>query len=109
MACIMILLRECILWLPSMLVITKERAREVLGEELISESLGEYIAMALLLVHERSKGDDSFWAPYIAILPTAEEVGQSFVWSDEEMALLEGSGLVDATRSFQAGRPCSLS
>lgn len=83
------------------LVLTKQQARETLGADVVTEQMGEYIALALLLVHERAKGPRSFWAPYIDVLPTADEVGQSFLWPEEELALLTGSQALDATRSMQ--------
>lgn len=92
---------EAVVQVPMRLVMTKEKAARELGAQVI-DPLGEYIALALFLVHERAKGDASLWRAYIDLLPSAEEVGQSFVWSDDELALLEGSQLVDSTRSFQA-------
>jgi histone-lysine N-methyltransferase SETD3 len=56
----------------------------------------------VLLIGERSLGEKSFWAPYIGILPTAEEVGQSWLWDEDDLAFLEGSGLVAATASLRA-------
>ncbi|CAE6920791.1 LSMT-L [Symbiodinium natans] len=55
--------------------------------------MSEYPAIALQLIHERFvMKEDSFWAPYIAVLPSTEEVGASFSWSDEELnTLLNGS------------------
>lgn len=41
---------------------------------MITEDLSEYIAIALLAVHEKAKGKDSFWSSYIGVLPTVEEV-----------------------------------
>lgn len=41
---------------------------------MITEDLSEYIAIALLLVHEKAKGKESFWSSYIGILPTVEDV-----------------------------------
>jgi len=52
-------------------------------------------------VHERAKGDASLWRAYIDLLPTGEEVGQSFVWTDDELELLDGSPVLVSTRSFQ--------
>ena len=34
--------------------------------------MSEHIAIALLLIHERAKGDDSFFSPYLDVLPTIE-------------------------------------
>ena len=66
-----ILQGEAIVKIPSSLVMTKRTAQQTLGREMVPDSLGEYLALALLLIHERSLGADSVWAPYIDILPTA--------------------------------------
>ena len=82
-------------------VMTKERAQAVLGRQMVPDSMGEYIAIALLLMHERLQGEACFWRPYIDLLPTTEEVGCSFTWADEELDFLDGSAAVDAARSLQ--------
>ena len=91
---------EPLVKIPMKLVMTKEKAARELGAQII-DPLGEYIAIALFLVHERAKGDSSLWRAYIDLLPTTEDVGQSFTWSEEELTLLEGSPVLASTRSFQ--------
>ena len=59
---------------------TKLKAQQILGVRVIPDEMGEYIALALLLVHERAKGASSFWAPYIDVLPDIDEVGPSYAW-----------------------------
>jgi hypothetical protein len=93
---------EPLLEIPTKLVMTKARAQEIFGRRVIPDEMGEYIALALLLVHERAKGADSFFAPYIDVLPDIDEVGPSYAWQEDELALLQGSGALAATRSFQA-------
>lgn len=89
--------------IPEKVCITLRTAREELGEDVIGTSIGEHEGMALLLMRERALGDESFWAPYIGVLPqTAEEVSASWTWSDEELRLLEGSAAVTEAREFQA-------
>jgi [ribulose-bisphosphate carboxylase]-lysine N-methyltransferase len=83
---------------PGELIMTKDVAERVLPFSI--GDVGEYLALALLLMYERARGDESFWAPYIEILPTAEEVGQTWLWSDEDLAKLEGSNVVDDTASL---------
>lgn len=46
------------------------------GADVITDDLSEYIAIALLLVSERAKGDESFWKSYIGVLPTVEDVSR---------------------------------
>lgn len=93
---------EEIVKIPTKLIMTKETAQQVLGPRVVPEAMGEYLALALLLMHEASLGDASFWAAYVSILPTAEEVGQTWTWPDEELRLLEGSGIVESTASLKA-------
>lgn len=40
-------------------------------------------------------------APYINVLPSSQEVNPTLIWSDEDMALLDNSPLVAATRSLR--------
>jgi histone-lysine N-methyltransferase SETD3 len=56
--------------------------------------MSDYAAIALHLIAEKNDGDDSFWAPYIAVLPTADEIGCSALWEKEELEqFLDGSPL----------------
>jgi hypothetical protein len=93
---------ENIVRVPSELVMTREAAQRVLGPSVIPDSLNEYLAIAMLLMHERALGDASFWAAYIQLLPTTEDVGQTWTWSDEELGMLTGSGILDSTASLKA-------
>jgi len=87
---------------PSKLLLTRKTAQRELGSSIVPDSLNEYLALALLLIHERSLGQQSFWASYIRILPTAEEVGQTWLWNEDDLALLEGSGILASTASLRA-------
>lgn len=89
--------------IPLSLCLTKAAARRELGKTHIPAGTSEYIAIALLLIHERYiKKEASFWFPYINILPDTEEVNPSYCWSDDEIMQLEGSPAVLSTRSLQA-------
>ena len=93
---------ESILTVPPQCLMTKTAAARVLGARVVPDSMGEYVAIAMLLIHERSLGASSFWAPYIGILPTVEEVGQTWTWEEEDLAMLKGSGVLAATDSLRA-------
>ena len=69
-----ILQGEPVMQINMKFVLTKERAQAVLGREAVPDAMGEYIAIALLLMHERLQGAASFWGPYVELLPTTEEV-----------------------------------
>lgn len=88
--------------IPSSVIMTREVAAKVLGPRVVSPDLNEYLALALLLMHEKARGSDSFWAPYIELLPTTEDVGQTWTWEEDDLKLLTGSSVLDATASLKA-------
>ena len=91
-----------LLKIPLDLCLTKSSARKALGKEVLSEEINEYLAIALQLIQEKYVlGESSFWAPYIGVLPETDEVNPTFTWSDEDLAFLEGSPVIAATRSLQ--------
>jgi hypothetical protein len=47
----------------------------------------------LFLVEQRLKGRDSFWFPYIQLLPTETEMSTPLWFNDEELAYLKGTNL----------------
>ncbi|CAM9583301.1 unnamed protein product, partial [Ectocarpus fasciculatus] len=87
--------------LPIDLLLTKDAAKKEFGADVITEDLSEYIAIALLAVHEKAKGKDSFWSSYIGVLPTVEEVYPTYLWAEEDLTLLEGSPVIAATESMR--------
>lgn len=49
------------------------------------------MVMALFVAYERQRGDASFYAPYIRLLPSTIKV--PFFYDQEDMAYLAGSGM----------------
>jgi hypothetical protein len=91
-----------LLKIPLKLCFTKSSARKAIGKDVLPEDINEYLAVALQLIQERYVlGENSFWAPYIGVLPETEEVNPTFTWSDEDLVFLEGSPVIAATRSLQ--------
>lgn len=91
-----------LLKIPYDLCITRKSARKALGKDALQEGLNEYLAMACQLIHEKYVlGEESFFAPYIGVLPEVEDVNPTFTWPDEDLAFLEGSPVVAATKSLQ--------
>lgn len=84
---------------PFEVVLTKERALEEIPE--LPENANEYIAIATLLIQERSKGEASFWKPYFDVLPKDEDLIPLFRWTEEDMELLKGSPCQGAARSLR--------
>ena len=75
-------------------------------EFLQKEAPNQYVAMALALVFERSRGAESWFAPYIAALPAVEEPPRNlFYWTEQQLAL--AFGVVDTDDgAFEATFRC---
>lgn len=61
--------------------------------------------LALGLLHEFSKGEAGDFWPYLAILPSADDmVGQPLLWSDDELSTrFAGSHLCETVRAVKSG------
>ena len=91
-----------LLKIPLDLCMTRRSARKALGRDALPEDINEYLAMACQLIREKYvMGEDSFYAPYMGVLPEVEEVNPTFTWPDEDLDFLRGSPIVAATRSLQ--------
>jgi hypothetical protein len=88
--------------IPMKLCMTKAAARKALGKDAIASGINEYLAIACHLIREKFvMRERSFWKPYIDVLPDVNEVSPTFTWSDEDLAFLEGSPVIAATKSMQ--------
>jgi hypothetical protein len=90
-----------LLKIPMKICLTRKSARKALGKDAIQNGMNEYLALACQLIHERSLGEESYYAPYMGVLPRTDEVNPTFTWSDDDLAFLEGSPVIAATRSLQ--------
>lgn len=90
-----------LLAIPMKLCITIDSARETFGDEIITNGMNEYLAIALQLIHERNLGEKSFYSSYLAVLPETAEVNPTFAWPDDDLEFLAGSPVVAATLSLQ--------
>ncbi len=104
-----ILPESLVLFVPRRFIMTSEVARASSIGRAITDSRVElrskHSYIAAYLLQERDKGADSFWAPYIAILPKQFDSVPLF-FNDEELSWLEGSFTVgkvaDRIESLQA-------
>lgn len=94
-----ILQGETLFEVPFSVVMTKDAALRQFPE--FSDDVNEYVAIATLLISEREKGPDSFWAPYLDVLPSDEELIPLFRWPDEDVEVLKGSPVVPAAQSLR--------
>jgi hypothetical protein len=91
-----------IIKIPIKLCITKQTARQTLGNDVVTSTMNEYIAMALQLVYEKFIQQDlSKWRDYINVLPEINEVNPTFTWNDDDLNFLQGSPVIAATKSMQ--------
>lgn len=89
---------DILAWAELSLLLDKGKAVDVWGS--LVEGLSDRVAVALLLIHERFvKGESSTWQTYIRSLPgfDGDVSGPSFLWSEEELQLLEGSDCAGAS------------
>jgi len=61
-------------------------------------SMNEYDKLAIFLIRERSKGDKSFWKPYLDTLPKENDLKLIFRWKMSDMIFLKGSKISLATK-----------
>lgn len=88
--------------IPIKLCITKQTARQTLGNHIVTSNMNEYIAMALQLIYEKFiQFDQSTWKDYINVLPEINEVNPTFTWNDDDLNFLQGSPVIAATKSMQ--------
>eukprot|EP00981_Chlorochromonas_danica_P001507 scaffold326_cov169-Ochromonas_danica.AAC.8 len=92
---------ELMMTIPLDLCLTKANAQLAFGQDIITDEMDEYIAIALLLMHETLKGSQSRWKPYFDILPTIENVYPSYMWKEEELEMLKGSPVYHASKSLR--------
>jgi histone-lysine N-methyltransferase SETD3 len=93
---------EELLKIPLALCISKRSARKTMGTDILPPAINEYLAMACQLIHEKYvMGEKSFYQAYMDVLPEVNEVNPTFTWSDEDLAFLDGSPVIAATKSMQ--------
>lgn len=91
-----------LLRVPLSLCVTKAAARAVLGRDALPGDINEYLAMACFLMREKfARAEQSWWKPYMDVLPDVNEVSPTFLWSDEDLDFLQGSPVIAATKSMQ--------
>ncbi|XP_057777210.1 ribulose-1,5 bisphosphate carboxylase/oxygenase large subunit N-methyltransferase, chloroplastic isoform X2 [Salvia miltiorrhiza] len=65
----------------------------------LCSGLKPWISVALLLLRERLKGDDSKWKHYLDVLPQATD--STIYWSEEELLEIQGTQLLSTTLSVK--------
>ncbi|KAG5023670.1 hypothetical protein AAZX31_07G211900 [Glycine max] len=88
---------EVVLQVPKRLWINPDAvAASEIGK--VCSGLKPWLAVALFLIRERSRSD-SLWKHYFSILP--KETDSTIYWSEEELSELQGTQLLNTTRSVK--------
>lgn len=74
--------------IPFKLMITEPLVRKHYPE---LSSLSSRAVMSLFLSNEWQKGKDSFWSPYLAVIPN--RIMTSMMFNDDDMEILQGTNL----------------
>ncbi|EME28868.1 ribulose-1,5-bisphosphate carboxylase/oxygenase small subunit N-methyltransferase I [Galdieria sulphuraria] len=94
-------LGEKVLEIPEKLMFTRKLALETFPTSIIASIEDEYVSIGLLLLYEKAKGFDSFFKPYLDILPTLDELNPLFLWSNKDLDLLQGSPTLSACEQLR--------
>lgn len=86
---------EKIIEIPANIIITEKNDFFNLSNY---SSLNEYDKIAIFLIRERSKGDKSYWKPYLDTLPVENDLKLVFRWKFSDLAFLQGSKIILATK-----------
>lgn len=106
---------------PGETIIRLPRRHVLTLEEVRSSELGQFLDaedriddprtyLSAFLLHERERGEGSFWKPFLDILPQSFPT-HPFYFEEHELALLEGSwsrGMVEFQRKILADRYAHL-
>lgn len=100
--------REAFLYVPFKLLITMEVAHKhpVVGhvfrenKELFSKEHDDYeqLTLAVFMLYEYQKGYESFWFPYLNLLPDVEFFCN---WSLQDLAVIDDPELASETKSYK--------
>ncbi|KAL8521739.1 hypothetical protein ACS0TY_012036 [Phlomoides rotata] len=81
---------DCLLEVPFNMQLSPENLPSAFCE-LISDNVDSIARVALVILHEKNKGHNSEWEPYISRLPRRQDMHTSIFWSDEELEMIRPS------------------
>ncbi|KAL8536896.1 hypothetical protein ACS0TY_012175 [Phlomoides rotata] len=87
---------ECLLQVPFNVLLSSENLRPEF-RVLIEKEVSDVGRVAVVILHEKKKGQDSEWEPYLSRLPRPEDMHSSVFWSDQELETIELSCLYQQT------------
>lgn len=96
-----------LLSLPTELVILPQLARiavqKIIAKGTDISQFNDECMLAVFVLRQKQLGDQSEFAPFVAELPSADQCNQVFLWTDQELELLEGSPIREKASSLRKG------
>ncbi|XP_078429596.1 rubisco methyltransferase family protein [Wolffia australiana] len=80
-------------WISSDAVAADPEMRRFCG------GLRPWVSLALFILRERAKGAESFWKPYLDILPASTD--SPLFWSEEQLSELQGTQLLNTVQGVK--------
>ena len=96
--------------IPSKLFLSRSTTRAAFGS--MADKLDVRTAIALQILYEKSKKEESFWCEWLKVLPDRENLGTPCLWPEDDQKLLKGTSVfeeMEATKSLYSKAFESLS
>ncbi len=92
---------ETVIIIPEKLLLTPQLAKlSPFGRTLLAAHVSDSAFLAAYLLDEREKGVDSFWKPYLDVIPLSFR-HMPFFFEEQELSYLKGSLVFDKIRQQQ--------
>ncbi|XP_057981817.1 ribulose-1,5 bisphosphate carboxylase/oxygenase large subunit N-methyltransferase, chloroplastic isoform X2 [Malania oleifera] len=95
-ACKPIQAGDCIFKVPYNVQIAPDHVLPEINS-LFGDEIGNVAKLAVVILTEQKRGQDSEWAPYVSRLPQIEEMHSSIFWSEDELEMIRQSSLYQET------------
>ncbi|KAF9597612.1 hypothetical protein IFM89_020091 [Coptis chinensis] len=92
---------DCILKVPFTVHLTSNNLLPEVNS-LLPDHVGHVARLAIVVLIEQIKGQESEWAPYISCLPKPGELHSAIFWSEEELEMVRPSVLYEETIELKA-------
>ncbi|XP_058109898.1 fructose-bisphosphate aldolase-lysine N-methyltransferase, chloroplastic isoform X4 [Magnolia sinica] len=92
---------DCILKVPYSVQITPDNIIPKLAS-FLSDDIGGVARLAVVILAEQKKGQDSEWAPYINCLPRTGELHSTIFWTKDELEMVRQSHIYQETINHRA-------
>ncbi|KAK6929268.1 SET domain [Dillenia turbinata] len=92
---------DCILRVPYNVQLASDNLHPQI-DSLLIEDVGHVSRLAIVILLEQKKGQDSAWGPYVTRLPQPWEMHNTIFWTRDELEMIRQSPVYFETINFQA-------